>query len=374
VDKKKITFFCAIWQMGGVEKVVINLANGLFAKSYAVDICCLDIQESSSLLPKLSDGINLINLNTKRVRNSFKATYKYLSDNKPDIVFSNFNYITVVILVVSLFVRSNTKYIAIEHSPTPFTNRKKFVVFSLSILMFLTYWRLSKIITVSEGVAHSVAKRVPYAKKKIAVIYNPVFSEDILNKKYEKVEEYIINQWIRDKKPIITSVGRFTFVKDYPTLIRAFDLVRHKGYDAKLILIGDGVDKELIEKEVENLGISRYVFMPGFKDNPYKYIRNSSVFVLSSKNEGFPTVLIEALACGVPVVSTDCISGPREILDNGKYGKLVPVGDAEKMAKAIIETLEDEYTSNIGVKRAEEFSIDKALSKYEEVIHSCLKI
>lgn len=131
--------------------------------------------------------------------------------------------------------------------------------------------------------------------------------------------------------------------------------MRHKGYDAKLILIGDGVDKELIEKEVENLGISRYVFMPGFKDNPYKYIRNSSVFVLSSKNEGFPTVLIEALACGVPVVSTDCISGPREILDNGKYGKLVPVGDAEKMAKAIIETLEDEYTSNIGVKEQKNF-------------------
>ena len=112
MDKKKLTFFCAIWQMGGVEKVVINLANGLFAKGYAVDICCLDIQESSSLLPKLSDGINLINLNTKRARSSFKTIYRYLRDNKPDIVFSNFNYITVVILVVSLFVRSNTKYIA----------------------------------------------------------------------------------------------------------------------------------------------------------------------------------------------------------------------------------------------------------------------
>ena len=211
-----------------------------------------------------------------------------------------------------------------------------------------------------------------YAKKKSAVIYNPVFSENIFDKKYERVEEYIINQWIRDKKPIIISVGRFAFVKDYPTLIRAFDLVRHKGYDAKLILVGDGVDKELIEKEIENLGISRHVFMPGFKDNPYKYIRNSSVFVLSSITEGFPTVLIEALACGIPVVSTDCISGPREILDNGKYGKLVPVGDAKKMAEAIIEVLNSEYDPLTGIKRAKQFSIDNAITKYHKLVKECL--
>jgi glycosyltransferase involved in cell wall biosynthesis len=170
--------------------------------------------------------------------------------------------------------------------------------------------------------------------------------------------------------PVILAVGRLTKAKDYPTLFRAFSLVRQVR-PAKLLVLGEGEERSNLERLAIELGIQNDVSMSGFVDNPFAFMAKASVFVLSSAWEGFGNVLVEALACGCPVVATDCPSGPREILDNGRYGRLVPVGDHEALAKAILETLDNpDFPADrqTRLQRAMEFSVDVAIDRYMKVL------
>src|SRR5262249_37227290 len=138
--------------------------------------------------------------------------------------------------------------------------------------------------------------------------------------------------------PVILGVGRLTWQKDFPTLIKAFALVRSR-QPARLLILGEGEKRLELETIVKELGLAADVCLPGYVDNPFAYMHRCSAFVLSSASEGLPNSLIEAMACGAPVISTDCASGTAEILENGRYGPLVPVGDVEAMATAISATL-----------------------------------
>ncbi|MGB2886052.1 MAG: glycosyltransferase, partial [Dehalococcoidia bacterium] len=173
-------------------------------------------------------------------------------------------------------------------------------------------------------------------RKKIEVIYNPVITPELL----EKAREPVDHPWFQPgEPPVVLGVGRLTEQKDFPTLLRAFALVR-KERAARLVILGEGEDRPELKALVDELGIAEDVDMPGFVDNPYGYMAGAAVFALSSRWEGLPTVLIEAMALGKPVVATDCPSGAREILNDGRYGTLVPVGDAKRLATGISGMLE----------------------------------
>jgi len=162
--------------------------------------------------------------------------------------------------------------------------------------------------------------------------------------------------------PVILSVGRLTKQKDYPTLIRAFALV-HRERPARLMILGEGEERPKLEALIQELSLDDDVSLPGFVDNPYAYMARSAVFVLSSAWEGLPTVLIEAMAVGTPVVATDCPSGPAEILEGGKWGKLVPVGDVEALAEAIARKISSPMQkSRLDV--CERFRMDKVIAQY----------
>jgi glycosyltransferase involved in cell wall biosynthesis len=188
---------------------------------------------------------------------------------------------------------------------------------------------------------------------------------------FEQAKQPVSHPWFEQNRlPVILAVGRLTKAKDYPTLFRAFSLVRQVR-PAKLLILGEGEERSNLERLAIELGIQNDVSMPGFVDNPFAFMAKASVFVLSSAWEGFGNVLVEALACGCPVVATDCRSGPREILDNGRYGRLVPVGDHEALAKAILETLDNpDFPADrqTRLQRAMEFSIDAAVDKYLKVL------
>jgi glycosyltransferase involved in cell wall biosynthesis len=172
--------------------------------------------------------------------------------------------------------------------------------------------------------------------EKIKVIYNPVITPEL----FARAEEPLDHPWFRPgEPPVVLGVGRLTQAKDFPTLIRAFALVR-KERPARLMILGEGEERPKLEALVRELRLEEDVALPGFVDNPYKYMKRAAVFVLSSRWEGFGIVLVEAMALGTPVVATDCPSGPAEILENGKWGRLVPPGDPEALAKAILDTLE----------------------------------
>ncbi len=192
------------------------------------------------------------------------------------------------------------------------------------------------------------------------VIYNPVVVPGF----YEKAAEPVEHPWFAaGGDPVVLGVGQLKPQKDFATLIRAFAHVRAERR-ARLVILGEGSERIALESMVRKLGISDCVSMPGYQRNPYKFMRRASVFVLSSIYEGCPLALAEALAVGTPIVATDCEAGPAEILDHGRFGKLVPVGDAEALASAIMETLAVPSDCEPLRVRARDFSIETILPQY----------
>ena len=174
--------------------------------------------------------------------------------------------------------------------------------------------------------------------------------------------------WFADgAPPVLLGAGKFKPQKDLSTLIRAFAMIR-ASRPARLIILGEGPQRKTLQALCTELGVLEDVAFPGFVDNPFAYMARSKVFVLSSAWEGFGMVLAEAMACGCPVVSTDCPSGPAEILEDGRYGPLVPVSDPEKMSAAIASTLDDPLPVETLRQRAAVFSDASAATLYRQVL------
>jgi len=187
------------------------------------------------------------------------------------------------------------------------------------------------VIGISRGVADDLSQTAGLPRDRIKILYNPVVTPELR----EKARAPLNHPWFETgQPPVVLAVGRLTKQKDFPTLIRAFAQVRQTR-PARLLILGEGPDRPALEALVHKLSLEGDVAMPGFVENPYAYMSRVSLYVLSSRWEGLPTVLIEALSCGLPIIATDCPSGPREILANGLYGSLVPVEDVTALAQAI---------------------------------------
>jgi len=227
------------------------------------------------------------------------------------------------------------------------------------------------LVAVSQGVAEDLANITRLPITDIRVIYNPVVMPDF----HEKAKEPVDHPWFaQGQPPVLLGAGRLVKQKDFPTLIRAFALVRQRR-PARLIILGeedkrDPSIKPQIEALVRELGLAGEVALPGFVDNPYAYMAKAAVFVLSSIYEGFGNVVAEAMAAGTAVVSTNCESGPMEILEGGKYGRLVPVGDVEALADAILATLYKPTDPEVLQRRVGAFSVERVVEQYMEVLGS----
>ena len=228
-----------------------------------------------------------------------------------------------------------------------------------------SYRWADRVVAVSEGVAEDVEKLFLVPRAKIVVIYNPIIGEGL----EEKASKAVDHPWLdQDQFPVILGVGRLIGQKDFTTLLKSFFEVKKEITGAKLIILGEGNKRVNLEKEIEELGLTEDVDLPGYVDNPYSYMKKSSVFVLSSAWEGFGNVLVEAMAVGTTVVSTDCPSGPAEILNHGEFGLLVPVGDIQALAGAVVAAIKNPVEPDILIGRAGDFSVDKAVDKYLEII------
>ena len=200
----------------------------------------------------------------------------------------------------------------------------------------------------------------------IQTIYNPVVTADLLNQAQAPIE----HPWFAaGEPPVILGVGRLHPQKDFATLIRAFAIVRQKRPARLLILGGEPAEKQKLEALIHELQLEQDAQLFGFTDNPYAFMARAAVFALSSRYEGFGNVLVEAMATGTPVVSTDCESGPAEILENGKYGILVPVSNPGALAEALLATLEKSLDLDILQKRAQEFTNEKIAAQYLHLIN-----
>jgi glycosyltransferase involved in cell wall biosynthesis len=231
------------------------------------------------------------------------------------------------------------------------------------------YLQADAIVAVSDGVADDLAAHAGFPRERITAVHNPVVGPDLL----AKAGEHLDHPWFAPgEPPVILGAGRLHPQKDFSTLIRAFAQVRAKR-PARLVILGASSPTEpaqAVELKAlpDALGVAEDVAMPGFVDNPFAFIARASAFVLSSRYEGLPGVLIQALACGTPVVSTDCPSGPREILDDGQFGTLVSVGDEAALAQAIENTLDDPPAPERLRARAQLFTVERAATRYLELL------
>lgn len=359
-----IALFVPSLRGGGAERVMVNLARGFSEQGYKVDLVLQ--RAEGPFLSKVPDEVRIVDLRTKRMALALFPLISYLRREKPRSLLAAMTHTNIVALLARKLARVETRVVVSEHntisiiSHTSKTLRSRFLPL---IAKRLYYWA-DAVIAVSKGVADDFAEFLKFPREKIRVIYNPVVTPEIL----EKAEEPLEHPWFKPgEPPVILGVGALTKQKDFPTLIHAFALVRRER-PARLVILGEGEERPKLEALAQELGIAEDVDMPGFVENPYKYMANAAVFVLSSRWEGFGNVLVEAMACGTPVVSSDCPNGPSEILLGGQYGKLVPLGNAQAMAVAILETLDTPLSQKVLRTRAAEFVLEQVCQKYKEVL------
>jgi glycosyltransferase involved in cell wall biosynthesis len=287
----------------------------------------------------------------------------YIRRAQPDVILSAMNYANVVALWAKRFSRVKTLLVVSEHSTfsaamqAPPNLRTRL---ALPTLMRLSYPLADEIVAVSRGVADDLVKHCGIPKERISVIHNPIRFDDIL----EKANDPVDHPWYRPgMSPVLLSVGRLHRAKDYPNLLRAFSIVRKKA-NVRLIILGEGKERSHLNTLTRHLNIEQDVDMPGFQKNPYNFMASSKVFVLSSKFESFSNVLLEAIACGCPVVSTDCPHGPKEIFEMTGVGRLVPVAHPELLADAILEALQEGEKKQPNLKA---FRLEKIVKQYMKV-------
>lgn len=203
------------------------------------------------------------------------------------------------------------------------------------VLKRLLYHRADRVLAVSRGVKDDLVRLLGLAASKVVVVHNPVVDASLAQMAAMPVE----HPWFREATPVILTAGRLVAQKDHRTLLRAFAIVRETR-PTRLFVLGDGPLRPALEAEARRLGVADAVCFAPFDKNPFRYMARCTVFALTSRNEGLPGVLIQAMACGAPVVATDCHAGPREIVDApGENGLLVPVGDARAVAAALASLL-----------------------------------
>jgi glycosyltransferase involved in cell wall biosynthesis len=360
-----IAFFLVNLNGGGAEKVMLSLAGGFAEKGLKVDLVVAILE--GEYLSLVSPKVRLINLKSSRLISSLPSLVNYLRKNRPKTLISALEDPNTIAIIAKRLAGVSTSVILTVHNHlSRASQRSKNLKGKFTPLFVrLFYPWAGGIVAVSQGVADDAAQLSKLPSEQIKVIYNPIFTDELIPKFHEPVE----HPWFAENQPpVVLGVGRLTPQKDFPTLIRAFALVQ-KHFSARLMILGQGDELAMLQALVQELGLEKNVCFPGFVANPYAYMAQASLVVLSSIFEGFGNVLVEAMLAGTPVVSTNCESGPAEILDNGKYGHLVAVGDVQGLAKAMINTLENPLDSELLRQRGQEFSLESALASYQKFLN-----
>ncbi|WP_218120356.1 glycosyltransferase [Nitrosomonas sp. Nm132] len=362
---------------GGAQRRSLLLARGFVERGCAVDL--IVVHAEGPFRTAVAPGIRLLALEPcasrlpviRRIKglwviSSLFALARYLATTRPDVLLAT----SIPANLAALWGRTLSR----THTPTVITanlNLTKATVKWGALVAKLLRWLIARayggaqaVIAISRGVADDLITVTGIPGKRVFSIYNPLDLERVTRQSRETVE----HPWLAvGAPPVVLAVGKLKRQKDYPTLVRAFARVRaHR--EVRLVILGEGEERARLERLIKNLGVEADAYLPGFVENPFAWMARVSVFVLASAWEGLSNVLLEALACGCTVVSTDCPSGPREILADGAFGHLVPVGDDAALAAAIAAALSAPAQRERSVARAAEFGFDAAVERYLAVL------
>jgi len=389
---KHIAFFLSSLPGGGAERIVLNLARTLADKGQQVDLVLSRLR--GELVSEIPPSVRIVELGStgrvgfmhtlfrlppetwrtliplmvrkplKKIR-SLPYLEHYLRTERPDILMASTNVPNLLAVWAGQLARGKTAIILKQDNSVVQAARNTAESLRLKLPNLVRRWYgcADAIVAVSEGVAQELNQLTSVPRQRIHVIYNPIDLDRISALAEKKLD----HPWFQlGQPPVLLAAGRLHEQKDYPTLLQAFKLVR-ANRTVRLAILGEGHERVRLEKLIRELGIDESVSLLGFQTNPFAYMAKSAVFVLSSAWEGLANVLIEALACGCRVVSTDCQHGPAEILDNGRYGILVPVENPEALAAAIGTALDQSPEQEKAKNRAGAFDIKGISDKYQQL-------
>lgn len=360
----RIAIFVSFSGHGGVERMMMNLAEGLVELGCNVDLVLVKARHAQ--LDDIPNSINIVKLSSNHTFSSISALSGYLKKNRPNALLAAKNRANQVAVLARRLSGLNIR-IGLRMGTTTtvaLQGKSSLKQWSWYLPMRWLYPKADEIIAVSKGVAEDLVRITGLNSQRITVIANPVITPRV--KRLAKTEAD--HRWLQKKDlPVILGVGRLTRQKDFPTLIKAFARL-HVQRRCRLIILGEGKDKQMLINLAEELNVADDLDFPGFVDNPYAYMNGADLFVLSSIWEGSPNVLTEAMGLGVPVVSTDCPSGPREILQEGHVSPLVKMGDAEAMAEAMQSVLDNPPDPEFIKEAVEKYTLEYSSKRYLEVL------
>lgn len=334
-----LVVFVPSLQGGGMERVAVDLANGMSRSGILVHLVAASKQ--GPYAGDVDTSVKLVDLKSPRVRSAVIPLARYLRRSQPEVVLSVGFHANVAAWAARRLSMRRMRLVTSEHNilGASLTELPTLGRLLMGRLVPLAYRGSDEIVAVSNGVKIHLQQLLGRGLPAVSVIYNPVALTEIRARSRAPAG----HPWLDDAGlPTLLSVGRLVPQKDHATLIRAFGALRARRR-VRLLLVGEGPERLAIERLVEQLGLTEDVDLPGFSPNPYAMMARASMLVLSSRREGLGVVLIEALALGTPIVSTDCPSGPAEILQDGVLGRLVPVGDPSAMASAMEDVLEGRF-------------------------------
>jgi glycosyltransferase involved in cell wall biosynthesis len=361
---ERIAFFIPDLRGAGAERAVCNLLIEMAKRDPRPALDLVLVSATGVYLKEIPAGVRIIDLGKGKAMTAIPPLVRYLRENRPCFLIANLSHLNITASIANRLAGTDSYLILVEHNILPqhayFPGKQWFVQW----LMRKLYPDAAGIVAVSGNTALNIERRLGLSAGRVQSIYNPVVSEELFVQAAEPITHPWMGRLLEGKGiPVFLGVGRLVKEKGFSMLIKAFSLVRHQRA-ARLIILGEGELREELESYVGQLGLQEDISMPGFARNPFAYMARCDAFVLSSLSEGLANVLIEAMACGCPVISTDCPGGPREILQDGEFGILVKVGDAEAMASAMIQTVDSPPDREKGRNRAAFFSSARAADDY----------
>lgn len=357
----RFAFYMPHLRIGGAERVMVNLANH-FAERGVAPAMLLD-RRDGALVDALAPDIDVIALDAPRTLAALPRLVRVLRALRPQVLLSAITYNSPVAILAALLARQGTRVAVAEHTilSRELGERGWRQRTLLPPVLRLAYRRAAAILCPADAIADDLAALTGIARERIEVLPNPVIGPDAAMRALRPADD----PWFAEAVPVFVAAGRLAPVKDFATLLRGFALLAAVR-PARLVLLGDGPLRAELEAEATRLGIADRVRFRGAVADPLPYLARAACVVSTSRYEGFGNVLVEAMACGAPVVSTDCPGGPRTILDGGRLGSLVPVGDHAALAAAMSAMLAERPAADMLRRAAQRYAIDAAGDAYLE--------
>jgi len=361
MDGKTIAFVLPDLRAGGAERVAITLMHSFRAAGHRVEFVLME--KKGELLGEIPADVKIIDLGALRTRGAIRPLAHYFREGRPDAAHISLWPLTVAAIIAHQLARSDSRLVVSDHAALSrqFAGRP-FTLAAVSLTTRLFYLRADARVMVANAAADDLARLAGLPRSSLEVIYNPV--ERPVGSAVPSPE--IEAMWGEADGRIIT-VGSLKQQKNHALLIRSFARLRGRRA-AKLMILGSGPLEAELKRQAATMGLADNVIFPGFAADPWPYYASADLFVLSSDYEGYPLVMIEAMRCGLPIVSTDCESGPREILDSGKFGRLVSTGDEVAFAEAMAEELARPHSPDSMRQRAEELSGAGTAQRYLDLL------